>query len=93
MEKLNKITNLRNLLKFLLSIWGVMWYYLSYPIRYRLRYKVERYKNELEKIRWRQQYINPKTRRYGRSESIANMMIHELFLSIKYDRFIKRWSL
>ena len=74
-------------------LYDIIWYYLSYPIRYLLRHKVERYKIELEQIRWRQQHIKPKARRRGMTETVANFIVMDMYLSIKYERFIKRWSL
>ena len=67
--------------------------YLSYPIRYLLRHKVERYKVELEQIRWRQQHLMAKGRRCGMTETVFNSMIKDVLLSIKYETFIKKWSL
>jgi len=75
------------------AIYIVMWRYLSYPIRYLLRHRVERYKVELEQIRWRQQHLKPKARRFGMTETVFSFMIRDMFLSIKYERFIKKWSL
>lgn len=93
MKHLNRITNFRNPLKPLLVLCGVMWRYLSYPIRYLLRHKVEKYKNELIQIKWRQEHIKPKARRCGMTQTVFNFMMKDVFLSIKYERFIKRWSL
>jgi hypothetical protein len=93
MKTLNRIKTLRNPLKPLLVLCGVMWRYLFYPIRYLLRHRVERYKVELEQIRWRQQHLKPKARRLGMTETFFSFMIRDMFLSIKYERFIKKWSL
>lgn len=67
--------------------------YLRNPIKYLLRHKVEKYRVELGKIRWRKLHLKPKARRSGMTESISLMLLNDIIMSMKYDRYIKRWSL
>ncbi len=68
-------------------------YYLSYPIRYVLKHKVDRYKRELEYLRFNQKHIKPKSRRSGMIEYTMDFVTGDIFLASKYENYINKWEI
>jgi hypothetical protein len=67
--------------------------FFSYPIRYLLRNKVKSYRVLLEEELELQRTTYPKLRQSGASYRIEAMLQRRMLLIMKYDKFIKKWSL